>query len=199
MSNSEIYDKALKCIENDWDYATAAEYMGKINYKNSEELAEIYQNVVEVGRTNQGSRFINDRFYYCPEEFQQAALRNLCGITHEEYKYVDGTYSTMDNKKSYCMTFQAPNGDEGIMTICDIQDDGSFGSIKIESESMDLFAEMTSVSMVIFCNEHSTTYSDPLYAKLVDDYPAPLVVDGLKFELLMDGDGYTLNVDSANV
>ena len=192
MSDSEIYDTTLECLKDNWDYATAAEYMGKINYNDSKDLAKIYQQFAEMNGNNGDRRLADNRFYYYPTEYAKLMTDNLENIYQDTYYCLDQGYA-VSNTRAYFITFRKysaddtgdPYSDEDDVTITmyDVKENGSFAYLKVEAKNVDEFSNIAPLNMSIFLLDHSSTYTMPIWNELIDNYPdsSLLTKDGITF------------------
>lgn len=186
MIPPERYDAALEYAKK-YDYATAADYMEKANYDNSKELAKIYRQISE----NNVRRFVDDRFYYWPDEYQKVIISNLKKLKKDEYSCTEEKYIS-DDMPLYYMVLEDKENHKVSITMYDVKEDGSFGSMKLETESSTAFSDVSVVQLAIFLQEHNYDYAESIWTEMVNAYQKPYVKDGLKFVLSIEKNAYSM-------
>lgn len=110
------YGKSLASL---YDYDAAAEQLGKIEYKDSKELAERY-------RRMESERFFDDKFYYDTDEFALLMKQNLA----QESSAYSAKKTGENTNGAYIELYYYGSESEACVMLIDVdKEEGSIGEI----------------------------------------------------------------------
>ena len=189
--NESLYNYAKYLVEEKYEYDKAIEYLSKIDYKNSEELIQRYE------RMN-GSRFLDDKFYWYPAEYAIVLKQNL-----QNY---DDSLSTSgregDNGKYFIDILQNDDYTNTTVILDGVnEEEGYFNTMTISNTGITSDFTYPSIMCLALTRKDSTLdMSKEILGLLLDMEPSgSMSKDGLHYDFKIKNNTISIEIKSANI